>query len=153
MARTPRSQLPGGWYHCINRGANRATIFFDDQDYSTFESNLRDVANRNGLEVGAYCLMPNHWHIVLHCHAACEMTATFKELLNWHSRAHHTKYRTTGLGPIYQGRFKSFPIKDERALNTICEYVELNPVRAGLVAEANAWRWSSRARSAEGTLR
>lgn len=143
MARIPRSKLPGGYYHCINRGAKRATIFLDEEDYFAFEKHLIEVAARHSLIIRAYCLMPNHWHIVLECQNAANMSAMFKKLLNWHTKFHHEKYFTIGHGPIYQGRFKSFQIENEELLNTVCRYVEENPLRAGLVSKVGEWLWSS----------
>ena len=144
MARIPRSLLPPGWYHCINRGTNRQPIFSDDEDYFQFEAYFLRTAKHHALDVAAYCLMPNHWHIVLECRRIAAMSAMFKDVLNWHTKRHHAKYGTIGHGPIYQGRYKSLVVKDELALATICQYVEMNPVKANLVSEAIDWRWSSR---------
>ncbi|MGE4210768.1 MAG: transposase [Oligoflexales bacterium] len=144
MTRIPRSRLPPGWFHCINRGANRAQIFFDDDDYRWFVNALTQGAQVFSLTLSTYCIMPNHWHVVLHCEDISFMSSMFKKLLNDQTRRHHAKYQTIGHGPLYQGRFKSFPIKDDEALNVICAYIENNPVRAKLVNEAAAWPWSSR---------
>lgn len=145
MARIPRNQLPGGWYHCINRGADRKTIFFDYDDYHWFLKTLHKYASQNGIQLSAFCLMPNHWHIVLNCAQSANMTSLFKKLLHDHTRRHHSKYLTIGHGPIYQGRFKSFLIQDEEALNTVNNYVVLNPVRASLAKSVDEWPWSSQA--------
>jgi putative transposase len=143
MARIPRSKLSPGWFHCINRGVNRNTIFFDDHDYAVFRNDLIQTASKLGLSIGAFCLMPNHWHIVINCSAIETLSSLFKNLSTSHATRHHTKYKTTGYGSIYQGRYKSIPIEDEIILGTICDYVELNPVRANLVSNSDEWKWSS----------
>ncbi len=143
MTRTPRSQLLPGWFHCINRGVNKNSLFLDDRDFAGFSEDLRRLSVKFGLTIGAYCLMTNHWHIVLECQSIESMSSFFKTLLNNHTKRHHTKYETIGLGPIYQGRFRSIPIKSESALAAISEYVLLNPVRAKLVTKVEEWPWTS----------
>jgi putative transposase len=143
MARTPRSQLQPGWYHCINRGVNRQLIFLDHNDYSGFMNKLLDLSQKSDLRLGAFCLMPNHWHVVIDCSDVGKMSSMFKNLLNWHTRVFHMKYQSIEQGPIYQGRYKSIPIPDDTALNEVCGYVELNPVRAELVKSLGEWRWAT----------
>lgn len=144
MGRLPRQYLTPGSYHCLNRGVKRERIFLDAEDYELFQTRLLKGAEQNCLTVRAYCLLPNHWHIVLECLEIEDMSVMFKNLLNWHTRHHHTKYRTIGHGPIYQGRYKAFYIRNESSLGAICQYVELNAVRAGLVAHPEDWQWSSK---------
>ena len=143
MARAPRSKLPPGWFHCINRGVNRRIIFDKRDDYSWFTSSLLNYAFDCDLTIKSFCLMPNHWHIVLHCNDTKSMSHMFRKLLNAHTKYFHCKNGTIGYGPIYQGRYKSIPILDNETLQTICEYVEMNPVRANLVKNTTDWPWSS----------
>jgi len=142
MARIPRINLLAGWYHCINRGVGKNTIFFDQEDYQGFADDVANIAKPYSIDLAAFCLMPNHWHIVLYCNDSRLMSEFFRKILNNHTRRHHTKYRTIGHGSIYQGRFKSFLIKDELVLNTICEYVLQNPLRADLVTKIEEWPWT-----------
>lgn len=143
MARIPRNQLPPGRYHCINRGVNRQLLFIDNDDYRWFNDQLLLARKNFAIDIPAYCLMPNHWHIVVEVQHNIQMSKMFQYLLNEQTRRHHAKYRTIGHGPIYQGRFKSFLIKDDRAFENICNYIEQNPVRASIVSLKEQWLWSS----------
>lgn len=147
MARVPRKYLPSGWFHCINREAGRKTLFFEFDDYKWFRDNMIATARETRITIKAFCLMPNHWHIVCHCKQSTDMSQMFKKLSNAHTRRHHSRFQTIGHGPLYQGRFKSFLIKDEAALDHICRYVEMNPVRAKLVENPEEWQWTG-----EGTV-
>ncbi len=144
MPREPRSSLPGGTYHCINRGVGRRPLFLDSDDYEVFIRLMFAMEKLHQVQIPAFCLMPNHWHIVLTCERSTQMSAFFKRLLNAHTKRHHVKYETVGHGPIYQGRFKSIYIEDEQAFNNTCNYVEDNPARAKLVVHNDQWHWSSR---------
>jgi len=141
MARIPRNKLAPGWYHCINRGVGRQTLFFDEDDYRWMYEKLASTASQYELELRVFCLMPNHWHIVLYCSSPLQMSAFFKKVLHEHTRRHHAKYLKIGHGPIYQGRFKSFLITSEEALNEISNYVLQNPIRAGLTKCMEEWKW------------
>jgi putative transposase len=142
MPRTPRSQLQAGHFHCINRGVNRQDIFFNPDDYNWFAQALVMRAAKLGVELNAVCLMPNHWHIVATVQSSGHLSQLFGGLLNAHTRRHHAKYENIGHGPIYQGRYKSIPIKDKEALVSICRYVRENAVRASLAKTLSDWPWS-----------
>jgi putative transposase len=90
-----------------------------------------------------YCLMPNHWHLVLWPRADGDLSQYLRWVTVTHTQRYHANYHTAGTGPLYQGRFKSFPIQEDEHLWTVLRYVERNPVRANLVTTAEAWRWSS----------
>jgi putative transposase len=94
-------------------------------------------------KIMAYCLMPNHWHFLLQPSADNELSS----FMGWISNAHTRKYlrsnRTTGEVPLYQGRFKSFPIKCDEHFFVVRRYIERNPIRASLVTKAQDWAWSS----------
>ena len=91
----------------------------------------------------AYCLMPNHWHMVLWPRKDGETTAFLRWLTLTHSQRLHAHRHTTGYGHIYQGRFKSFPIEQDESLLNVLRYVERNALRANLVERAQNWRWCS----------
>jgi putative transposase len=91
----------------------------------------------------AYCLMPDHWHLVVWPRGDGDLSRYVRWLTVTHTLGHHARYRTAGTGPLYRGRFKSFPVQEGEPLRTVCRYAERNPVRAGLVTAAEAWRWSS----------
>ncbi|MBI3817252.1 MAG: transposase [Planctomycetes bacterium] len=143
MPRVSRIATGGTIQHVLNRAVDRETLFKTDLDYAAFESLLFQARNRLGTRVLAYCIMPNHWHLVVAPSKDGELSEFMKWLTGSHSlrwRANHNCY---GGGPIYQGRFKSIPVSTDRQFYLVCRYVERNPVKAGLVLRAEDWRWSS----------
>ncbi len=141
MARTARASKGGICYHVINRGNAKATVYHSDSDYRSFVTLIRKASERLPLRVLAFCLMPNHFHLVLWPHEDGELSRWMQWLLTSHVRRYH-KIRGTS-GRVWQGRFKAFPIQEDRHLLTVMRYVERNPVRANLVERASDWRWSS----------
>jgi putative transposase len=91
----------------------------------------------------AYCLMPNHWHLVLFPPHDGDMSRYLQWLTVTHMRRWHERHKSVGTGPLYQGRYKSFPIQRDEHFITVCRYVERNPLRCGLVKRAEQWRWGS----------
>src|SRR5712691_3295281 len=91
----------------------------------------------------SYVVMPNHWHLVVWPQHDGALGTYVQWLTVTHVRRWHAHHHTAGTGPIYQGRFKSFPIQEDDHFLTVCRYVERNPLRAALVQRAQAWRWSS----------
>ena len=144
MPRLPRQCPPGYVYHVLNRGVGRMTLFEDDDDYAAFERVMMRTRQRvHGVELFAYCLMPNHWHLLLRPRRAGALSEFMRLLSVTHSQRWHAHRHSAGTGPIYQGRFKSFPMQGERHLLTVARYVERNALRAKLVERAQDWRWSS----------
>jgi putative transposase len=141
MPRTARAIEAGTIYHVLNRGNGRMRIFHDPADYEGFEQLLTDGLARFPVDLFTYCLMPNHWHLVLRPRT----DQAPAELMRWigatHVRRHHRRYPRGGGGHLYQGRFKSFPVEDDYHFLTVCRYVEANPVRARLASRAEQWRW------------
>jgi putative transposase len=140
MARLPRVVIPGIPHHVTQRGNGRQRTFFEDGDYALYLDLLADAANRARSEVWAYCLMPNHVHIVLTPSDAHGLARTFGELHRRYTSYINARRRTTG--HLWQGRFGSVAM-DEAHFFTALRYVSLNPVRARLVARPEDWRWSS----------
>ncbi|HEV8720219.1 MAG TPA: transposase [Candidatus Binatia bacterium] len=131
-------------YHSLNRANGRNELFHKPEDYSAFEQIMVAAMHRSPIRLLAYCLMPNHWHMVLWPKKDGEMTAFLRWLTITHSQRLHAHRHTTGYGHIYQGRFKSFPIEqDESLLNVLRYVVERNALRAKLVDRAQNWRWCS----------
>jgi putative transposase len=145
MPRTARVLVGDLCYHVINRGNARARVFRDDGDYQNFVNLMEDACERIAMRVLAYCLMPNHFHLVLRPWDDGDVSQWMHWLLTSHVRRHHRKYGTDGR--IWQGRFKALPIQADHHLLTVMRYVERNPLRGGLVTRAEAWRWSSLRRS------
>jgi len=144
MPRTARSVLDGCCYHVLNRGNGRMTIFHKDGDYAAFLRVLGEGLSRcPSVQLHAYCLMPNHWHLVMRPGQGRELA----KLMGWvgvtHVRRHHEHHHTRGGGHLYQGRFKSFPVEPGHHFLTVCRYVEANAARAGLCERAEDWRWCS----------
>jgi putative transposase len=141
MPRTARQLRRGYCYHVLNRGNAKAAIFHDGLDYQAFIKLLAGVRPRYETRLLAFCLMPNHFHLVLQG----DEGGAVSRAMQWVQTAYVTRYRTRyeTTGHILQGRFKSFPIQKDDHLLTVMRYVERNPVRSNLVARASAWPWSS----------
>jgi putative transposase len=134
----------GGYvYHVLNRANARMTIFKDAGDYEAFEKVLRQAVERTGMRLLAYCLMPNHWHLVVWPRHDGELSRFVGWLTLTHTQRWHAHRHTSGSGHLYQGRFKSFPVQDDEHLYAVARYVERNAARAGLVRKAQQWRWCS----------
>ncbi|MCK4340633.1 MAG: transposase [Phycisphaerae bacterium] len=143
MPRAPRADEGGLIYHVLNRGNARAEIFFDADDYELFEAILAEGLQRTPLRILCYCLMPNHWHLVLWPREDGDLSSFMYWVGMTHTQRWHAKFETTGSGHLYQGRYKSFPVQTDEHFLTVCRYVERNPLRAKLVRKAENWRWSS----------
>ena len=140
----PLRHAPGGLvYHVLNRANGRLAIFARDGDYEAFERILGEAVPRVAMRLLAYCLMPNHWHLLLWPRADGDLSRFVGWLTLTHTQRWHAHHHTTGSGHLYQGRFKSFPVQDDGHFLTVCRYVERNPLRAGLVPRAELWRWGS----------
>lgn len=143
MPRRPRASRGGVIYHCLNRGNARQRLFHKPADYDAFIAILAEAQERLPIDLLGYCLMPNHWHLVLRPAADEDLSRFMSWLGVTHVRRHHAHYQTRGGGHLYQGRFKSFPVQDDRHLLTVLRYVEANAIRAKLAKRAEAWRWGS----------
>lgn len=143
MSRHARHAPAGFVYHVLNRAVARLPLFQKSSDYAAFERVLAEALREHPTRILAYCIMPNHWHFVLWPQADGELSAFLRWLTHTHAMRWHTHYQTGGTGHVYQGRFKSFPVEEDEHLYTVLRYVERNPLRAGLVARAEQWRWSS----------
>lgn len=140
MARLPRVVIPGVPHHVTQRGNGRQRTFFEEADYALYLDLLAAAAERARTEVWAYCLMPNHVHIVLVPSDEDGLRRTFGELHRRYTGYINARRRTTG--HLWQGRFGSVAM-DEPHFVTALRYIALNPVRARLVKRAEDWRWSS----------
>jgi putative transposase len=134
----------GGFvYHVLNRATGRARIFNKSQDYVAFEHILREVKTRLPMRLLAYCCMPNHWHLVLWPFNDGDLSEWMRWLTVTHTQRWHAHFHSAGSGPLYQGRFKSFPVQEDNHLFAVNRYVERNPLRANLVSQPETWRWGS----------
>jgi putative transposase len=135
--------LGGVVYHVLNRANGRSCIFEDDGDYAAFLRIMGEAVERSRMRLLAYCVMPNHWHLVVWPRKDGDLSRFTGWLTLTHTQRRHAHRRTTGSGHLYQGRFKSFPVQTDEHFLILCRYVERNPLRAGLVERAEDWPWSS----------
>lgn len=143
MPRVAR-KAPGGLvYHVLNRANGRLRLFKKEQDYAAFEQVLAEAHERVPIRVLAWCLMPNHFHLVLWPRRDGELTAFMRWLTLTHAQRWKHAHAAVGHGHLYQGRFKSFPIQQDDHLLTVLRYVERNAVRPTLAKRAQDWCWGS----------
>jgi putative transposase len=143
MGRAPRAPEGGLTYHALNRANARLTLFDDAADYDAFVRVLAEAVARSPVRLFAFCVLPNHFHLVLRPDAEGGLSRFLGWLTLTHTQRWHAHRHSAGTGHVYQGRFKSFPVQDDGHLATVCRYVERNALRAGLVARAEEWRWGS----------
>jgi putative transposase len=143
MPRRPRINTGGFIYHVLNRAVARDAIFLKDYDYLAFEAIIAAVYEKLPVRLLGYCLMPNHWHLVLWPTEDGQLSEFMRLLTVTHTQRWHAHYHSAGTGPLYQGRFKSFPIERDEHLSTVLRYVERNPLRAKKMQKAENWKWSS----------
>ncbi|MEE9296321.1 MAG: transposase [Phycisphaerae bacterium] len=144
MGRSPRITQPGLAYHVLNRRAMGLPLFRENDDYLGFEQVLAESLERpEAPGLLAWCLMPNHWHLVVQAGRRTDLSTWMQWLTVTHTHRWHAHTQTVGEGAVYQGRFKSFPVQKGAHFLTVCGYVEANAWRAKLVKRAEAWRWSS----------
>jgi putative transposase len=143
MPRVARVAPPGIVYHVLNRANGRLRLFKKPQDFLAFEQVLLEAHRRTPIRILDWCIMPNHWHMVLWPEREGELSEFLRWLTLTHAQRWKHAHRAVGHGHLYQGRFKSFPVQRDEHLLSVLRYVERNPLRAGLVRRAQAWRWGS----------
>jgi len=142
MPRPARQDYEGAWHHVMNRGAGKRPIFVDDADRRRFLAELHHACSAQAIEIAAYCLLSNHYHVVLHTPSA-GLARAMQALSSNYTKAHNVRH---GLdGPVFRGRFMSVEIVSTAQIVQSTLYVHRNPVTAGLVARPEAWAWSSAA--------
>src|SRR5579864_3129721 len=141
MPRTARASVGDVCYHVLNRGNGRSRVFRKDGDYRAFVRLLQAAGERVPMRLLAYCLMPNHFHLLVWPRKDRALSRWMQWLLTAHVRRYHRHYHSSG--HVWQGRFKAFPIEQDEHLLTVLRYVERNPLRASLVERAESWPWSS----------
>jgi len=143
MPRFARNAPGGLIYHVLNRAAGRGTLFRNDDEYAAFMRLFAELLEEVPIRVCGFCLMPNHWHLVLWPQKEGELAKFMQRLTITHVRRWIEDRGRRGRGSVYQGRYKSFPVQDDDHLRTVLRYVERNPLRARMVKRSQAWRWSS----------
>jgi len=151
MPQIARVDVAGHVYHVLNRANARAQIFDTLSDYQAFERILAEGVERFHMRLLAYCLMPNHWHLVLYPRNDGDIGLFMGWLTNTHTRRWHTTKHVVGHGHLYQGRYKSMICQEDRHFLILCRYVERNARKANLVVRAEEWQWGSVWRRERGT--
>jgi REP-associated tyrosine transposase len=130
-------------FHVLNRSAKRARLFKAADDYRAFEQVLASALERGDVALFAYCVMPNHWHLLLSPTDDRSLSRFMHWLTTTHARRWQIVHGADGQGAVYQGRFKAVPVSSDRHFLWVCRYVERNALRASLVDRAEDWNWSS----------
>jgi|SRR3989344_959794 len=151
MPRVARVDVANYPYHIINRAIMSLRLFNSKEEYALFEELLFDTAKETGMRILAHELMPNHWHLLLYPAHDGDLGLFMHRLTNAHTRQVHAQTGTTGTGPLYQGRYKSFLIQDDKHFLAVLKYVERNATRTKLAIRAEEWRWGSAWRRVHGT--
>lgn len=141
MPRPPRLQLPGVPQHLIQRGNNRQRCFFLEADYLRYLAMLREAAGQHACAVHAYVLMPNHVHLLVTPSRSGSVSGMMQRLGSRYVRYINRAYERSGT--LWEGRFKACPVNSGRYLLACYRYIELNPVRAGMIISPASYRWSS----------
>ncbi|MBN2254295.1 MAG: transposase [Deltaproteobacteria bacterium] len=140
MARPIRIEYEGGFYHVTSRGNARQDIFANDEDYRIFLAILAKVVERYRWIVHAYCLMVNHYHLMVETPQA-NLSQGMRQINGVYTQKHNRRHNR--VGHLFQGRYKALVIERDSYLLELCRYIALNPVRAGLVSSPEDWPWSS----------
>lgn len=141
MPRTPRLELPGIPMHLTQRGVNRCAIFIDDDDRHHFRQLLRRSFQERSVAIHAFVLMDNHVHLLVSSTQPGAISGAMRVAGQSYVQAFNMRHGRSG--PLWQGRFKSSLVDSDRYLLSVIRYIELNPVRAAMVAAPDAYRWSS----------
>ena len=141
MARPPRLVVAGQPLHIIHRGNNRQAVFFGEEDYQRFLSDLTEAAGKFRCNVHAYVLMTNHFHLLVTPIEVMSVSRMMQAVGRRYVRFINAEYKRSGT--LWEGRFKSGLIDSDRYLLTCCRYIEMNPVRAGMTESPAGYRWSS----------
>lgn len=139
----PRRKLkfcPGCYYHLYNRGNNRQNIFFERQNYLYFLRQLRHHLVDQSIDIVAYCLMPNHYHLLVYLRSD-SLSERMQSFVLSYTKAINQRYGRCG--SLFQGRFQSIWVDSEEYLLHLSRYIHLNPVKAGLVKHPQDWEFSS----------
>jgi REP-associated tyrosine transposase len=139
VPRLARRVLPDGMFHVTARGVARARIFLDGIDYAAFERQLLEVRDEHSWTLHAYCLLPNHYHLIVETRRA-KLSAGMHRLNGRYAQRFNRRYDR--VGHVFQNRFGSYVISSEEHFERALAYVRANPVEAGLCRSIEEWPWS-----------
>ena len=140
MSRPLRIQYPGAWYHVMNRGRRFENVFEDGQDYRVFVDILKDTSEMWHVKIAAYCLMPNHYHMLLQTPKG-NIARAMRHIDGVYTQRYNKKHGQDG--QLFRGRYKSILVDGDSYLLEIVRYIHRNPVKAGLVTALTHYEWSS----------
>ena len=140
MARSLRIEYPDAWYHVMNRGGRAETVFTDDKDYLAFTELLKKTSEMWNIRVAAYCLMPNHYHMLVQTPEA-NISRSMRHLNSVYTQRYNSRHRCDG--QLFRGRYKSILIDTDSYLLQAVRYIHKNPLRAGLADTLDTYKWSS----------
>jgi putative transposase len=140
MVRPLRLEFSGALYHVMSRGNRREALYLDDTDFARFLTTLGEVCDRFNWVVHAYCLMSNHYHVLIETPDG-NLSRGMRQLNGVYTQWFNRRHRK--VGHLFQGRYKAILVQKEAYLLELSRYVVLNPVRAGMVAAPEEWFWSS----------
>ena len=141
--RRRRSFLPRTVLHVCNRGAMQMKLFTESEDYALCENTLVSSMEEYPVRLYAYCIMPNHWHLLLDGDNQLYLSRFIQHFTSSHARTYRRNEHTVGCGAVYQNRFRAYAVQRNEAFVRVAHYIEVNPVKAGLCKSASDWRWSS----------
>lgn len=140
MSRPLRIEYPGAWYHVMNRGRRRERIFSAAKDYEVFITVMQETAELLNLKVAAYCLMPNHYHLLLHTPDG-NLSRCMRHINGVYTQRFNRRHKQDG--QLFRGRYKSVVVADDSYLLEVLRYIHKNPIRAGIVRKVGEYAWSS----------
>jgi putative transposase len=141
MPRVARKAPGGQVYHVLNRSVGKMPLFGRDADFEAFHRVIIEAHRRHPIRILSYCILSDHWHFVVRPRVDGEVTDFFRWLAHTHAMRRRVAHRTVGDGPLYRGRFKSFPVESDGPVLSVPRYVERSALGAGLVERAEDWRW------------
>ena len=140
MSRPLRIQFSGAWYHVMNRGRRAENIFHDKDDYQMFVDLLKETSKMWNIRISAYCLLPNHYHILVQTPEA-NISRSMRHLNGIYTQRYNRKHSCDG--QLFRGRYKSILISENSYLLQVVRYIHRNPLRAGLAKKLEDYTWSS----------
>ncbi len=143
MPRAKRKFVAGLTYHVLNRANGRLRIFRKPDDFEAFERVLAEGIERVGMRLCGYCIMGNHWHMLLWPRQDGDVSEFMRWVTLTHTQRWHAAHGTAGIGHVYQGRFKSFPVQSNEHYLTVLRYIVSNPLRAKMVKNSRDWEYCS----------
>lgn len=140
MARPLRIEFPGAWYHIMNRGRRREDIFQDQKDYQAFLDLLASTSRMFRVGIAAYCLMPNHYHLLIHTPEG-NCSRAMRHLAGVYTQMFNRRHSVDG--QLFRGRYKAILVDENEYLLGLLRYIHHNPLKAGLVEKLDAYPWTS----------